>query len=98
MLLAADGARSAMRSMLGLRLQGENFEGNYVIADVRMDHDYPTERRALFAPESDPRGTVLIHKQPDDIWRIDYQLQAGEDRSVAVEEATIRNRVGRYSA
>ena len=93
-VLAADGARSAMRSMLGLRLQGENFEGNYVIADVRMDHDYPTERRALFAPESNPRGTVLIHKQPDDIWRIDYQLQAGEDRSVAVEEATIRNRVG----
>ena len=58
-VLAADGARSAMRSMLGLRLQGENFEGHYVIADVRMDHDYPTERRALFAPESNPRGTVL---------------------------------------
>jgi len=93
-VLAADGARSAMRSMLGLRLQGENFEGNYVIADVRMDHDYPTERRALFAPESNPRGTVLVHKQPDDIWRVDYQLQEGEDPEAAVAEATIRTRVG----
>lgn len=93
-VLAADGARSALRSKLGLRLQGQNFEGRYVIADVRMQHDYPTERRALFAPESNPQGTVLVHKQPDDIWRIDYQLLAGEDPDAAIEEATIRERVG----
>lgn len=93
-VLAADGARSALRSKLGLRLQGQNFEGRYVIADVRMEHDYPTQRRALFAPESNPQGTVLVHKQPDDIWRIDYQLLANEDSDVAIEEATIRERVG----
>jgi 3-(3-hydroxy-phenyl)propionate hydroxylase len=93
-VLAADGARSALRSMLGLRLEGENYEGRYVIADVRMDHDYPTERRAFFEPRSNPGGTVLIHKQPDDIWRIDYQLREGEDPAAAVEEAKIRARVG----
>ena len=77
-VLAADGARSPVRSMLGLRLKGDNYEGRYVIADIRMDHDFPTERRAFFEPAGNPGGTVLIHKQPDDIWRVDYQLREGE--------------------
>ncbi|MBL8568420.1 MAG: FAD-dependent monooxygenase [Phreatobacter sp.] len=93
-VLAADGARSAIRSQLGLRLKGENYEGRYVIADVRMDHAYPTERRALFEPASNPGGTVLIHRQPDDIWRIDYQLRDGENPDEAIGEANIRTRVG----
>jgi 3-(3-hydroxy-phenyl)propionate hydroxylase len=93
-VLAADGARSAIRSKLGLRLKGENYEGRYVIADVRMDHAYPTERRALFEPASNPGGTVLIHRQPDDIWRVDYQLRDGEDPDGAIREENIRSRVG----
>jgi len=93
-VLAADGARSAARSMLGLRLKGENYEGKYVIADIRMDHDFPTERRAFFEPSGNPGGTVLIHKQPDDIWRVDYQLREGESEEEAMREDNIRARVG----
>jgi 3-(3-hydroxy-phenyl)propionate hydroxylase len=93
-VLAADGARSPVRSMMGLRLKGENYEGRYVIADVQMDHDFPTERRAFFEPKSNPGGTILIHKQPDNIWRIDYQLRDGEDEQEALREETIRARVG----
>ena len=93
-VLAADGARSPIRSMLGLRLKGENYEGRYVIADIRMDHDFPTERRAFFEPAGNPGGTVLIHKQPDDIWRVDYQLHEGESEDEAVREDNIRARVG----
>ncbi len=93
-VLAADGARSPIRSMLGLRLKGENYEGRYVIADIRMDHDFPTERRAFFDPSGNPGGTVLIHKQPDDIWRVDYQLREGESEEDALREENIRARVG----
>jgi 3-(3-hydroxy-phenyl)propionate hydroxylase len=93
-VLAADGARSPVRSMLGLRLKGENYEGKYVIADIRMDHDFPTERRAFFEPSGNPGGTVLIHKQPDDIWRVDYQLRQGESEEEAMREDNIRARVG----
>jgi 3-(3-hydroxy-phenyl)propionate hydroxylase len=93
-VLAADGARSPVRSMLGLRLKGENYEGKYVIADIRMDHDFPTERRAFFEPSGNPGGTVLIHKQPDDIWRVDYQLREGESEEEAMREENIRARVG----
>lgn len=92
-VLAADGARSPIRSMLGLRLKGENYEGRYVIADIRMDHDFPTERRAFFEPSGNPGGTVLIHKQPDDIWRVDYQLREGESEQDALREENIRGRV-----
>jgi 3-(3-hydroxy-phenyl)propionate hydroxylase len=89
-LLACDGARSTIRSKRGLRLQGQNFEGRYVIADVQMDHDYPTIRRALFDPTCRPGGTVLIHRQPDNIWRIDYQLEDHEETDDAIQEATVR--------
>ena len=93
-VLAADGARSAIRGFMGLRLAGDNYEGKYVIADVRMEHDYPTERRAFFDPKSNPGGTILIHKQPGNIWRIDYQLRPGESEDAAIAETTIRARVG----
>ncbi len=93
-VLAADGARSPVRSMLGLRLKGDNYEGRYVIADIRMDHDFPTERRAFFEPSGNPGGTVLIHRQPEDIWRVDYQLREGESEADALKEENIRARVG----
>ena len=93
-VLAADGARSPVRAQLGLRMKGENYEGKYVIADIRMDHDFPTERRAFFEPSGNPGGTVLIHKQPENIWRVDYQLREGESEEAALLEENIRARVG----
>lgn len=89
-VLACDGARSNIRALQGLRLKGENFEGRYVIADVQMEHKYPTIRRALFDPDSRRGGTVLVHKQPDNIWRIDYQLEDQESTENALKEETVR--------
>ncbi|MEZ5920679.1 MAG: FAD-dependent monooxygenase [Parvularculaceae bacterium] len=88
--LAADGARSTVRAMRGLRLKGENFEGRYVIVDVKMAHDYPTIRRALFDSKSNPGYTVLVHRQPENIWRIDYQLKPGESAEEATREEKVR--------
>ncbi|PRY71144.1 FAD-dependent monooxygenase [Halomonas ventosae] len=93
-LLAADGARSVVRKAFDLSLHGEAYEGRYVIADVRLKSDFSTERRAFFHSEALPEATILVHKQPDDIWRIDYQLAPGEDPEAAVEEAQIREKVG----
>ncbi|MES2193183.1 MAG: FAD-dependent monooxygenase [Pseudomonadota bacterium] len=93
-VLAADGARSPVRTHLGLRMKGDNYEGRYVIADIRMEHDFPTERRAFFEPSGNPGGTVLIHRQPENIWRVDYQLREGESEEAALREENIRARVG----
>ncbi|WP_445156477.1 FAD-dependent monooxygenase [Halomonas sp. E14] len=92
-LLAADGARSVVRKAFGLALHGEAYEGRYVIADIRLRSDFPTERRAFFHSHALPDTTLLVHRQPDDIWRIDYQLGPEEDPDQAVEEASIRDRV-----
>ncbi|MGL4564637.1 MAG: FAD-dependent monooxygenase, partial [Halioglobus sp.] len=92
-LLAADGARSNIRDLLGLRLSGENLPGNYVIADVRMQHDFPTERRSFFESSGNPEATVLVHRQPENIWRVDWQITPQDDPEEAVREAKVRERV-----
>lgn len=94
-VLAADGARSSVRTIRGKRLNGKNFPGRYVIADVQMDHNYPTIRRALFDSKSNPDKTILIHRQPDNLWRIDYQLPEGQAEEEAIREANIRENVAR---
>jgi 3-(3-hydroxy-phenyl)propionate hydroxylase len=93
-VLAADGARSTVRRCLDLKLRGDAYEGKYVIVDIRIQSDYPTERRAFFDPPGNPGATVLIHKQPDNIWRVDYQLREGESEEEALQEDNIRERVG----
>jgi 3-(3-hydroxy-phenyl)propionate hydroxylase len=45
-----------------------------LIADVEMKADFPSERRFWFRPPFHDGETALLHKQPDDIWRIDLQL------------------------
>ena len=92
-LLAADGARSPIRAMRGLRLKGENHQGTYVIADVRMEHPYPTIRRALFDPAANRGATVLIHRQPENIWRVDYQIGSDESIEGATAEPVVTKRV-----
>ena len=92
-LVAADGARSTVRHALGLEMAGERYEARYVIADIHLPSTHPTERRAYFDPPANPGRTVLVHKQPDDIWRIDYQLGAEEDEAAALAPDAVRRRV-----
>jgi 3-(3-hydroxy-phenyl)propionate hydroxylase len=92
-VLAADGAHSPTRGMLGFRLSGENFEGRYAIADIRAAIDYPTARRAFFNPIHNPSRTVLVHRQPDNMWRIDYQLSPEETKEDALQEGSIRQNI-----
>ncbi|PWJ21818.1 FAD-dependent oxidoreductase [Jannaschia seohaensis] len=93
-LVACDGARSPTRTMLGLGFEGRVFEDNFLIADVRMTADFPTERWFWFQPPFDGAGdSALLHKQPDDIWRIDFQLGWEIERSRELEPDRIRARV-----
>ncbi|MEM7523112.1 MAG: FAD-dependent monooxygenase, partial [Pseudomonadota bacterium] len=73
-LIAADGAKSPIRRMLGLEFDGEAFEERFLIADIEMKADFPSERWFWFEPTFHPGQSALLHKQPDDIYRIDLQL------------------------
>ena len=97
-VVATDGARSMLRDAVGLKLEGDSHEGRYLIADIRLRSTYPTERRAWFDPASNPGSTVLMHRQPDDIWRIDYQLRDDEDPEAELQEDRIRARISAHLA
>ena len=73
-LIACDGAGSPIRAMMGLDFIGRVFEDNFLIADVVMDADFPTERWFWFDPPFNRGQSALLHKQPDGVWRIDLQL------------------------
>ena len=73
-LIVADGARSPVRQMLGLDIDGHIFKDRFLIADVVMKADFPAERWFWFDPPFHPGQSVLLHKQADNVWRIDFQL------------------------
>ena len=73
-LVAADGARSPLRGMMGLESKGRIFRDRFLIADVKMAAPFPTERWFWFDPPFHRNQSVLLHRQPDDVWRIDFQL------------------------
>ena len=73
-LVAADGARSPIRKALGRESRGQTFRDRFLIADVRMEADFPSERWFWFDPPFHPNQSVLLHRQPDGVWRIDFQL------------------------
>jgi len=71
---ACDGSRSSMRALLGLESKGRQFKDRFLIADVKMKLDRPAERWFWFDPEFHRNQSVLLHMQPDNVWRIDFQL------------------------
>ncbi|MBT2321604.1 FAD-dependent monooxygenase [Variovorax paradoxus] len=95
-LAGCDGGQSFVRKSLGLNLEGTAYEGRYVIIDIELHSKHPTERRAWFDPPWNPGSTVLMHRQPDDIWRIDYQLRAGQSTEEALQPAAVQEFVQRH--
>jgi 3-(3-hydroxy-phenyl)propionate hydroxylase len=73
-LVACDGARSPVRTMLGLESEGQVFRDRFLIADIHMQSGFPPERWFWFDPPFHPNQSVLLHRQADDVWRIDFQL------------------------
>ncbi len=73
-LVVADGARSPIRTLLGLDIEGKIFMDRFLIADVVMKADFPTERWFWFDPPFHPNQSVLLHRQADNVFRIDFQL------------------------
>lgn len=73
-LVVADGARSPVRRQLGLEIDGKVFQDRFLIADVVMKADFPAERWFWFDPPFHRNQSVLLHRQADSVWRIDFQL------------------------
>ena len=94
-VVACDGARSTVRTMLGAAFVGETFEDQFLIADVKMRAAFPTERWFWFDPPFHSGQSALLHKQPDDVWRIDLQLGRDADPEAERQPERVRPRIAR---
>ncbi len=92
-VVACDGSRSTVRDALGLDFEGRVFEDNFLIADIRMKREMPSERRFWFDPPFNPGQSALLHKQPDDVWRLDFQLGWDIDREAAIRPENVERYV-----
>ena len=93
-LIGCDGAGSPLRGILGLDFEGRVFQDSFLIADIKMpDGSFPTERWFWFEPWFKSGASTLLHKQPDDIWRVDFQIGWDVDRDEELKEDNIRKRL-----
>jgi 3-(3-hydroxy-phenyl)propionate hydroxylase len=94
-VVACDGARSSLRQMVGAEFAGQVFEDQFLIADVKMTAEFPTERWFWFDPPFHAGRSALLHRQPDDVWRIDLQLSRDADPVVEKKPENVRPRIAR---
>src|SRR3984957_6637825 len=94
-VVACDGARSSLRQMVGAEFSGQVFEDQFLIADVKMTAEFPTERWFWFDPPFHAGRSALLHKQPDDVWRIDLQLDPDADPVAEKRPENVRPRIAR---
>jgi 3-(3-hydroxy-phenyl)propionate hydroxylase len=94
-LVAADGARSTLRDLMELDFVGETFRDRFLIADIRMSAGFPAERRFWFEPPFHSGQSTLLHKQPDDVWRIDFQIGWDADPKEETRPEKVRARLDR---
>lgn len=90
---ACDGARSTVRKLLAQESTGRVFRDRFLIADVKMKLEQPAERWFWFDPPFHPGQSVLLHMQPDGVWRIDFQLGWDADPEVERRPENIIPRV-----
>ncbi len=92
-VIAADGSHSVIRKILGFEFGGETFQDHFLIADIKMKADFPTERWFWFDPPFNRGQSALLHKQPDDVWRLDFQLGWDIDREEELKPENVSRRI-----
>lgn len=92
-LVGTDGAHSSVRHSIGMAFRGYTFDDRFLIADVRADLPMTNERHFHFDPPWNPGRQVLIHPQPDGVWRIDWQVSAETDADRERESGALDRRI-----
>ncbi|MEV0647277.1 FAD-dependent monooxygenase [Phytomonospora sp. NPDC050363] len=96
-VIGADGCHSVVREALGLPFEGESFADRFLIADIRAELPFGPQRRFHFDPVWNPGRQVLLHPQPDSVWRIDWQVPAGFDLAEARASGEVDARIRRIT-
>lgn len=92
-IVAADGPRGLTRKWLGLEYQGTSYSQRFVINDIICKQPLPDGRRLFFSPPYLPGKTVLMHKAPFDMWRLDFQLLDDQDAEEEMQPDRVHRRI-----
>ncbi len=98
-MVACDGAESPTRKRMNLTFNGEIFDEHFLIVDIFMENapfesDRP-ERWFWFAPTFHDGQSALLHKQAENIYRIDLQLGENIDRKRELDPKRVRRRINK---
>lgn len=91
--IGCDGVSSIVRETLGIAFPGKAHPDRFLICDIRASLPFPAERRFFFDPPFNPGRTCLIHPQPDDEWRIDWQVPEATDAGEELRSGRLHERV-----
>ncbi len=96
-MVACDGAESPTRKRMNLSFDGEVFDEHFLIVDIFMEtqpfeSDRP-ERWFWFAPTFHEGQSALLHKQAENIYRIDLQLEENIDKKKELDPERVRKRI-----
>jgi 3-(3-hydroxy-phenyl)propionate hydroxylase len=92
-VIAADGARSTVRQRMGLGFEGRVFQDQFLICDIKMPMQRPAERWFWFDPPFNRGQSALLHRQADDVWRLDFQVGDAADREEEIKPENAARRV-----
>lgn len=96
-LVSCDGAGSPTRERMNLEFKGQAFDEHFLIVDVEMEESPfgsdVSERWFWFEPAFHKGQSALLHRQPDNIYRIDLQLGFDTDPSEEVKEEKVAPRL-----
>jgi 2-polyprenyl-6-methoxyphenol hydroxylase-like FAD-dependent oxidoreductase len=92
-LVGADGAHSSVRHAAGIGFEGYSFDDRFLIADIRASLPISNQRHFHFDPPWNPGRQVLIHPQPDGIWRIDWQVPPETDAEAERDNGGLDRRI-----
>jgi 2-polyprenyl-6-methoxyphenol hydroxylase-like FAD-dependent oxidoreductase len=92
-LVGTDGAHSTVRHAAGIAFDGYTFDDRFLIADIRAQLPFSNERHFHFDPPWNPGRQVLIHPQPDGIWRIDWQVPPETDADAERVSGALERRI-----
>ncbi|MHA6719707.1 bifunctional 3-(3-hydroxy-phenyl)propionate/3-hydroxycinnamic acid hydroxylase [Sphingomonas sp. RS6] len=93
-LVAADGARSSIRTSLGLVLDGETFSEQWLIIDLE-DSPAPSRNTIVFC---DPDRPCIALPGPNTTRRFEFKLLPGEQPEHATDEAFVERLLADHGA
>ncbi|WP_312897147.1 FAD-dependent monooxygenase [Kitasatospora kifunensis] len=92
-LAACDGVRSALRELVGVAWTGYTHKDRFLITDIRAELPLARERHFHYDAPFNPGRQLVMHPQPDNVWRIDWQLPPDADIAVEQRDGRLDQRI-----